>query len=82
MAEPNSKRPRLEIGALKRDENVKRFACLENGKRNEKVDVKRFECPLCMSTCEIPGNESGQLEATCQNCNQWGRGKVLCYIVV
>ena len=55
MVEPNPKRPRLEIGALKRDENVKRSECLENGKRNEKVDVPRFECPLCMSTSEIPG---------------------------
>ena len=82
MVEPNPKRPRLEIGALKRDENVQRSECLENGKRNEKVDVPRFECPLCMSTSEIPGNERGFHVATCQNCSQWGRGKVLCFIVL
>ena len=79
MVEPNPKRPRLEIGAFKRDENVK---CLEDGKKKEKVDVERFECPLCMSTCEVPGNQRDRIVATCQNCEQWGRGNVLCFIVV
>ena len=70
MEEPIPKRPRLETSA-------------EAGK----VDIRRFECPLCMSTWDIimldgiPWNQEGHFVANCQNCKQWGRGKILCFSV-
>ena len=87
MVEPYPKRPRLEVSAGKLDEkvDVKMFECpLEISAGKGGKQVKKFECPLCMSICEImlPGNQRGRLEAICQNCKQWGRGKVLCFIVV
>ena len=70
MEEPIPKRPRLEKSA-----------------EAEKVDIRTFECPLCMSTWDIimldgiPWNQEGHFVANCQNCKQWGRGKILCFSV-
>ena len=62
MVEPIPKRARLD--------NIIR-------ERDEKVDVKRFECPLCMTTCDImlngiSGNQSGHFEAIAKTASSGG----------
>ena len=72
MAEPIPKRAKLEV--------------ITGERIDIEVYVKTFECPLCMTTWDImingiPDNQRGHFEANCQNCIQWGRGQILCFIV-